>query len=97
ADNMQDLEVFRDAGAMTWQEAKQYCSGLGSGWYLPSKAELNQLYVNKTELGGFSDDFYWSSTELNSGGAWIQSFHTGNQYNYGKSYAFRVRCVRRVN
>lgn len=97
ADNMQDLEVFRDAGAMTWQEAKQYCSGLGSGWYLPSKAELNQLYVNKTELGGFSDGGYWSSTESNSSSAWDQGFDYGNQFSYTKSYASRVRCVRRVN
>ena len=96
ADNMQDLEVFRDAGEMTWQEAKQYCSGLGSGWYLPSKAELNQLYVNKTELGGFSDGKYWSSTENVSGSAWEQNFVSGGQYTYGRSKAARVRCVRKV-
>ena len=97
ADNMQDLEVFRDAGAMTWQEAKQYCSGLGSGWYLPSKQELNQLYVNKAGIGGFSDESYWSSTEYNSNIAWEQAFGYGRQGNDYKSYTHRVRCVRRVN
>ena len=99
AENRQDLEVSRDAGEMTWQEAKQYCSGLGSGWYLPSSAELDQLYENKTELGGFSDvKFYWSSTEINSGSAWALAFFNGYRYNYSKSDArIRVRCVRRVN
>ena len=97
ADNMQDLEVFRDAGAMTWSEAKQYCSGLGSGWYLPSKAELNQLYVNKAGIGGFSDEDYWSSTEYISNLAWGQNFYNGDQYVHNKSCAYRVRCVRRVN
>ena len=97
ADNMQDLEVSRDAGAMTWSGAKQYCSGLGSGWYLPSKAELDQLYENKTELGGFSDDEYWSSTERSSSNVWVKIFYNGLQYSPYKSHTASVRCVRRVN
>ena len=99
ADNMRDLEVASEDAPrnLTREQAKQYCSGLGSGWYLPSKAELNQLYVNKTELGGFSDGYYWSSTENNSNSAWVQDFSNGFQYGGSKSYTHRVRCVRRVN
>ena len=97
ADNMQDLEVFRDAGKMTWSEAKQYCSGLGNGWYLPSKQELYQLYVNKVGIGGFSDDFYWSSTVRYEGSAWGLFFSNGNRWSYSYSSTGGVRCVRRVN
>ena len=99
ADNMRDLEVASEDAprSANWEQAKQYCSGLGSGWYLPSKAELNQLYENKTELDGFSDASYWSSTETGSSDAWRQYFYNGNQYTYDKSASYRVRCVRRVN
>jgi len=30
-------------------------------WYLPSKYELNLLYVQKTAVGGFESAYYWSS------------------------------------
>jgi hypothetical protein len=34
-----------------------------SDWYLPSKDELNKLYLNKNSVGNFADGSYWSSTE----------------------------------
>ena len=36
-----------------------------SDWYLPSSDELEQIYENREIIGGFGDDFYWSSSELN--------------------------------
>ena len=51
-------------------------------WFLPSKGELNKLYLNKEMIGGFEDDGYWSSTEEDQQGAWRQSFYNGYQ-NYG--------------
>ncbi|MDC1517598.1 DUF1566 domain-containing protein, partial [Cyclobacteriaceae bacterium] len=32
-------------------------------WYLPSEDELNQLYINRAEIGGFASSYFWSSTE----------------------------------
>ena len=34
-----------------------------SDWYLPSKAELRELYIQRNIVGGFTNKLYWSSTE----------------------------------
>ena len=63
-------------------------------WYLPSKYELNLLYLQKTAVGGFASAYYWSSTEGHNGNAWTQDFGDGFQLNNGKLATHRVRAVR---
>jgi hypothetical protein len=64
-------------------------------WYLPSKDELNKLYINKEAIGGFSDGFYWSSSEATFGIAWTQNFLNGGQGAvWNKSNTLNVRAVR---
>jgi len=47
-------------------------------WYLPSKFELNLLYLQKNLVGSFAtDDVYFSSTEVDSTNVWVQSFLNG--------------------
>ena len=50
--------------------ARAYNGGVYTDWYLPSKDELNKLYLNKVVIGGFAggfpDGFYWSSSEDSS-------------------------------
>ena len=68
-----------------------------SDWFLPSKDELNQLYLklHVNGLGNFSaSDFYWSSSEYDSFHAWCKSFLNGNQNNLPKNSPIRVRAVR---
>jgi hypothetical protein len=68
-----------------------------SDWYLPSKDELNQLYLNRVAIGGFVtvNYGYWSSTESSSTNAWHQNFLSGNQYTEDKGWSYgRVRTVR---
>ena len=48
---------------ISFNEAKDACIKLGKGWRLPTKAELNILYVNKNLIGGFVGGYYWSSKE----------------------------------
>ena len=66
--------MSRDLGRMNWHEAKIACKKLGPGWRLPTKDELNMLYKNKEEIGGFANNFYWSSTEYDNSSAWFQFF-----------------------
>jgi hypothetical protein len=74
----------------------QYNGGNFGDWYLPSKYELNLLYAQKTTVGGFADQNYWSSLELSPANARAASqyFLNGVQNNHDKSSAFYVRAIR---
>jgi hypothetical protein len=94
---------FIVAGCSTAEIAARLCFNLTintfSDWFLPSKDELNLMYVNlKTQgLGGFTNDFYWSSSELQgyeNYNAWMQDFRDGRQWDYKKDYTIYVRAVR---
>ena len=92
-----NLEVaqFDFPEEMIWVDAKAACAKLGKGWRLPTKAELNILFRNKTKIGGFKKDAYWSSTgNEKDGEAWNQSFDGGDQYNSASGVAIYVRAVR---
>jgi hypothetical protein len=90
-----DLEVMtEDLGEMNWDDAMKACADLGDGWRLPTKDELNLLYENKEKIGGFANNFYWSSTGNDNYNAWEQNFFNGNQYSDNKNYYSYVRAVR---
>ena len=80
--------------------AADICANLSLGgysdWFLPSKDELNLMYENLKVfgVGGFADDYYWSSSEDYALVAWSQSFSYGGQYSDSKSSPDRVRAVR---
>jgi hypothetical protein len=74
--------------------ARAYAGGGYTDWYLPSRGELNKLYLNRTAIGGFANIYYWSSTELGDYGAWYQDFLDGLQSYFDKSSAFYVRAIR---
>ena len=81
-------------GLMSWHKAIVACKNLGPGWRLPTKDELNMLYKNKEEIGGFANYFYWSSTELDNLSAWLQYFNYGIQNVGNKNLTYYVRAVR---
>jgi hypothetical protein len=89
-----------DLGEMDWNAAKTACDELilngYSDWHLPSKEELNSVYVNMKQVGvgGFSNNFYWSSTENDNYIAWFQNFNNGYQYYSTKGYPLYVRAIR---
>ncbi len=64
-------------------------------WYLPSKYELNLLYQQKTLVGGFANNYYRTSTEIDNALAWVQQFSTGEQGSGSKiGIFFAVRAIR---
>ena len=66
-----------------------------SDWYLPSRDELNQLYLNKTAIGGFASTNYLSSSEVSNNFVWVEHFLNGYEAsNGGKQVAYYARAVR---
>jgi hypothetical protein len=66
-------------------------------WYLPSRDELNKLYINKNAIGLFAEGYYWSSSEAYNDTAWMQNFYTGYggiQIAYYKYQTNNIRAVR---
>ena len=63
-------------------------------WYLPSKHELNLLYIERAAVGGFITNYYWSSTEYGTLDAWLQIFNSGYQFYDNKNSPDGVRAVR---
>jgi hypothetical protein len=63
-------------------------------WYLPSKYELNLLYLKKDVVGGFAGVYYWSSNEYDGANAWGQNFFNSFQSSNFKSSSVCVRAVR---
>ena len=63
-------------------------------WFLPSKDELNQMYIWRIAIGGFTSDGYWSSSEFSASIAWSQIFLLGGQSDSDKDSVRYVRPVR---
>ncbi len=66
-----------------------------SDWYLPSRNELNILYIYRSSIGGFTTGNYWNSTEFSASAALLWAFSDGLPYNANKVVnTYRVRAVR---
>jgi hypothetical protein len=68
-------------------------------WFLPSKDELNQIYLNKSLANppGGLVDWYWSSSESSDNkNAWLQRFEESATYTneYHKTDTYNVRAIR---
>ncbi len=78
--------------------ARAYKGGGYTDWYLPSKDELNKLYLNRVAIGGFNSNAnYWSSTENQNypyHSAWFQDFNNGGQLSFYKDSEVNVRAIR---
>jgi hypothetical protein len=65
-----------------------------SDWFLPSKVELNQMYIQRNVIGGFTNIAYWSSSEYNANLAWNQYLNDGSVYGSNKTSVYCVRAIR---
>jgi hypothetical protein len=70
-------------------------------WYLPAVNELNEMYLQRSAIGGFTTNWYWSSTEsafaaIPADAAWFIDFNDGGAAWTSKAYSFvSVRCIRK--
>ena len=88
---------YRSPGDHGLSLAANYNGGGYNDWYLPSKEELNKLYLNQTTIGGFSPVWYWSSTSTDGASfrIWLQNFNDGDQTYTNNIYSdASVRAIR---
>jgi hypothetical protein len=96
------LAIVAQSGNVTETSAAVAARAYGgpnnlTDWYLPSKNELAALNLQKTAVGEFAADYYWSSSEYSESRAWMQLFFASfnPQYYYSKFNAtVYVRPVR---
>jgi len=67
-----------------------------SDWFLPSRDELLKLYTNRVSIGGFSTNYYWSSSKDSVDGSydWVVGFSVGDTYSTPHTNTNYVRAVR---
>jgi hypothetical protein len=89
---------------MTFNKAKNHAARLEAhghkDWHVPTKAELNVLFNNRTAIGGFNVTgsgpacWYWSASAEDRWLGGCQRFTDGAQYNHIKYNHLSVRPVR---
>lgn len=87
------------SGCFSSNIAATLCFNLSSGgfsdWYLPSRDELNKLYLNKSVIGGFASYYYWSSSQSSSTSSLCLDFSSGSLIIVSKNNSFYVRAIRK--
>ncbi len=82
--------------ARVCNEYKIYQNGIYYGdWYLPSIDELRMINTNKSAANISIGGTVWSSTEINSSGAYVFTFYPIKIGNGPKNKRYSVRCIRR--
>ena len=77
--------------------ADSYSLNNFTDWFLPSKDELNQLYIQRDAVGNMEPRGYWSSTENGVGAkAWSQIFTHGGQSTENKDPYNALLYVRAI-
>ena len=93
----------QDQGNSNWYEAQNSISNPANhsvngqkfrDWRMPTKFELNEMYLQQAVIGGFNLDRYWSSTEIVYGFVWRQNFNSGVQNLSNEDDIYYVRSVR---
>lgn len=95
--NTNSIVSVQLAGSYAAKVCDDLVLGGYSDWYLPSKDELNRLFMYKNLIGGFTGGYYWSSSEFDNSQAWGQQFLGGFQSTFNKHRSGPpYMCVRAV-
>ena len=94
------MEVSLTFGAFNWVQAvdiaNNYRGGGYSDWRLPTRSELNNIYINLRlqNLAGLGNDIYWTSSNYGTADAYYQNFSNGRQSLENQDVGYKVRAVR---
>lgn len=93
-DGASNTVAMAEAGSPIAKQALE----IGAGVFIPSALELALLFSAKQagELPGFSDRWYWSSSQYSAGNAFVTDFPDGTTDSSVKLLALRVRPVRKI-
>ena len=94
--------------AKNWTEGKEWCTGHGAKWYMPSLEEMKVIYENQSVINtsllekkatAFTRVNYWSATMENGYTAYYLNFDDGSAADPTSptsniSYSYLVRAVR---
>lgn len=92
----ENINAFEDGGAEKAKvlaniEAESY-----SDWYLPTRYDLNLLYLNRAVIGGYTDFAKgWKKVGVSPLNTWFYSFVTGARFTNGKDDEVYVRVLRK--
>lgn len=82
---------------VNWHQANTLCDELGNEWRLPTKRELELLYIelHQKGKGNFNLKYYWSKTETSSMRVWALHFgYSIEDFGYHKNNSAYVCAVR---
>ena len=95
---------LQDLGLMDWDSAMDAAPSATSqgydDWYLPSIDELELMYNTignggpEGNIGGFGNNWYWSSWEYDNNEAWLVLFSSGHPDYYYKYLTRSIRVIR---
>jgi hypothetical protein len=88
------LILAKNGNAPAAKACNDYSNGEKTDWFLPSKDELNQLYINRASVGNMTNSVYWSSSQYDAQSSWIQFFSEESQHYNNKSQSFYIRAIR---
>lgn len=76
--------------------AVSYRGGGKADWFLPSRDELEQLYMQRALVGGLGDGTFWTSSQNRAfaPAAWCRTFASGSPGDNYKDNGGRVRPIR---
>ncbi len=93
-----NLEVARNDFPGTWSltVATRACTKLGEGWRLPTKEEMDIVFSNRRDIGGFGTEFYWYNDAKVKDSYGFLNFKDGETGYVDEKGTGKIRAVRTI-
>ena len=91
-----NLEVAHNDFPGSWSltVATRACTKLGDGWRLPTKAEMDQIFAARRDIGGFGTEYYWYNDDKVKDSYGFLDFKDGETGYVDEKGTGRIRAVR---